>query len=198
MYLVIPDPAHGLVAAPQSPHDHTPHTEQALTTQGFTWNNEIEAYTRQTNHTPAAVDDTAGMLRQLGHYVFSTHHPLPNTGTKRRCTDEDHTSHPASLSPRPQAPLGLDLWDAKACAEANSSAVFHPQEHPDHEGLPCIELAGILVFAYLDADLRTVRISIHLDTTHEKLARTDGSVPIQVEIEDTTVFDNLTPPQPTG
>ncbi|MGW6274689.1 hypothetical protein [Streptomyces sp. NPDC055060] len=198
MYLVIPDPAHGLVAAPQSPHDLTPLTEQALAAQGFTWNNEIEAYTRQTNHDPAAVDITAGVLRNLGHYVFCAHHPLPTTGTDKNCAEQDHTPHPADLPPHPRAPLNLDPWDAEACAEANSSAVFHPQEHPDDDGLPCIELAGILVFAYLDADLRAVRISVHLDTTHEKLARTDGSVPIQVEIEDTTVFDNLTPPQPTG
>ncbi|MGW7073510.1 hypothetical protein ACWGII_39635 [Streptomyces sp. NPDC054855] len=196
MYLVIPDPAHGLVAAPQSPNDLTPHTEQALTAQGFTWNNEIEAYTRQTNHAPAAVDTTAGMLRQLGHYVFSTHNPLPKTSTDKNCTDQDHTPHPANTSPHPQAPLSLGLWDTEACAETNSSAVFHPQAHPADDGLPCIELAGILVFAYLDADLHTVRISIHLDTTHEQLVRADGTVPLQIEIEDTTVFDNLTPPPP--
>lgn len=202
MYLVVPDPAHGLVAAPQSPNDLTPLTEQALAAQGFTWNNEIEAYTRQTNHDPAAVDITAGMLRKLGHYVFSAHNPLPKTGTDKSCTEQDRTPHPATISPRPRAPLSLGPWGAEACAEANSSAVFHPQEHPGDDGLPCIELAGILVFAYLDADLHTVRISVHLDTTHEQLVRTDGTVPIQVEIEDTTVFDNLTPlpapPETTG
>ncbi|WP_371642603.1 hypothetical protein [Streptomyces mirabilis] len=37
MFLVVPDPAHGLVAAPQSPDDLTPDTREALTVQGFTW-----------------------------------------------------------------------------------------------------------------------------------------------------------------
>ncbi|GGW76485.1 hypothetical protein [Streptomyces galilaeus] len=77
MFLVVPDPAHGLVAAPQSSADLTLATEQALAAQGFAWNNEIEAYTRQADHDPAAVDDTAGTLRELGHYVFSAHRPLP-------------------------------------------------------------------------------------------------------------------------
>ena len=76
MFLVVPDPAHGLVAAPQSSDDLTPTTQQFLAAQGFTWNSAIEAYTRQADHSPAAVDDTAGTLRELGHYVFSSHTPL--------------------------------------------------------------------------------------------------------------------------
>ncbi|MCQ8836109.1 hypothetical protein [Streptomyces malaysiensis] len=76
MFLVVPDPAHGLVAAPQSSDDLTTLTVESLAAQGFAWNSEIEAYTRQADHDPAAVDDTAGMLRELGHYVFSSHRPL--------------------------------------------------------------------------------------------------------------------------
>jgi hypothetical protein len=77
VFLVVPDPAHGLVAAPESSDDLTPVTEQSLAAQGFAWNSEIEAYTRQADHDPAAVDGTAGMLRELGHYVFSAYRPLP-------------------------------------------------------------------------------------------------------------------------
>ncbi|MGP4014101.1 hypothetical protein [Streptomyces sp. 4N124] len=77
MFLVVPDPAHGLVAAPQSSDDLTPATEHSLADQGFTWNSEIEAYTRPSGCGPAAVDDTADMLRELGHYVFSAYKPLP-------------------------------------------------------------------------------------------------------------------------
>ncbi|WP_328868633.1 hypothetical protein OHT76_44060 [Streptomyces sp. NBC_00287] len=76
MFLVVPDPAHGLVAAPESSLDRTPATEESLAAQGFTWNCEIEAYTRQTDDSPAAVDETAGMLRDLGHYTFSSYTPL--------------------------------------------------------------------------------------------------------------------------
>ncbi|GHG00613.1 MULTISPECIES: hypothetical protein [Streptomyces] len=71
MYLVTPDPAHGLVVAPRSSDDRTPETEQALTAQGFTWSNEIEAYTRPTGHDPEDAERTADALRELGHYVIS-------------------------------------------------------------------------------------------------------------------------------
>ena len=77
MFLVVPDPAHGLVAAPQSSDDLTPDTEHALAVRGFTWNGEIEAYARRADQGPAAVDDTADTLRDLGHYVFSAYMPLP-------------------------------------------------------------------------------------------------------------------------
>ncbi|GAA3493747.1 hypothetical protein GCM10019016_008460 [Streptomyces prasinosporus] len=61
---------------PRSPEDLTPGTEETLTAQGFTWNSDIEAYTRPTDHSSEAVDRTAGALRELGHYVFSAHTPL--------------------------------------------------------------------------------------------------------------------------
>ncbi|MFD0067416.1 hypothetical protein [Streptomyces sp. NPDC056690] len=77
MFLVAPDPAHGLVAAPRSSDDCTPATEESLTARGFAWNNDIEAYTRQADHDPAAVNDTADMLRSLGHFVYSAYRPLP-------------------------------------------------------------------------------------------------------------------------
>ncbi|SNX88619.1 hypothetical protein SAMN06272735_9094 [Streptomyces sp. TLI_55] len=76
MFLVAPDPAHGLVTAPQSPGDLTPATPQALAAQGFTWNSETDAYIRPADHSPQAVDDTTDRLRGLGHYVFSTHTPV--------------------------------------------------------------------------------------------------------------------------
>ncbi|WP_128380278.1 hypothetical protein [Streptomyces cavernae] len=123
-------------------------------------------------------------------------------GPENNRGDAGYTLYPADISRHVRTPLNLSLSDAEACAAANSSAVFHPMEGPDDEGLPCIEIAGILVFAYLDADRGAVRVSVHLDTTDEQLIRADGTVPLQVEIEDATVFDNLTPPpapaQPTG
>lgn len=123
-------------------------------------------------------------------------------GPEKSRGDAGYTLYPADISRHVRAPLSLSLSDAEACAEANSSALFHPQENPDDEGLPCIEIAGILVFVYLDADRGALRVSVHLDTADEQLVRADGTVPVQVEIEDATVFDNLTlpptPAQPTG
>ncbi|MEV5400799.1 hypothetical protein AB0N26_32430 [Streptomyces cellulosae] len=61
--------------------------------------------------------------------------------------------------------------DEDVCAKVNSAAVFHPMAGPGDEGLPCIEIAGVLVFAYLDADIQAVRVSVHLDTTDELLVQ---------------------------
>ncbi|MFF8932265.1 hypothetical protein ACF1AO_33935 [Streptomyces longwoodensis] len=116
-------------------------------------------------------------------------------GPDKERGDEGYTLYADEVFRLARAPLSLSLSDAEACAAANSAAVFHPQEGPDDEGLPCIELAGILVFVYLDADRGGVRVSVHLDTTDEELVRADGTVPMQVEIETATVFDNLTPAQ---
>jgi hypothetical protein len=112
-------------------------------------------------------------------------------GTDRHRGDEGYTLYTDDISRCLRTPLNLNLTDPEACAEANSTAVFHPIAGPDDEGLPCIELAGILVFAYLDPDLRAVRVSVHLDTADERLARADGTIPLQVEIEDATVFSTL-------
>ncbi|MFE6098299.1 hypothetical protein ACFQ7M_41095 [Streptomyces massasporeus] len=107
---------------------------------------------------------------------------------------EGYTLHDADISRCVLAPRNPSLSDAAECAEANSAAVFHAMRGPDDEGLPCMEIAGILVFAYLDAEREAVRVSVHLDTTDEQLVRADSTVPLLVEIADATVFDNLTPP----
>ncbi|MER8225825.1 hypothetical protein ABTZ58_35845 [Streptomyces sp. NPDC094143] len=77
MFLVVPNPDHGLVAAPESSRDLTPSTTEYLTCQGFAWNDDIEAYTRRTDQSPAAVHRVARVLREMGHYVFCAHRPLP-------------------------------------------------------------------------------------------------------------------------
>ncbi|WP_369253732.1 hypothetical protein [Streptomyces sp. R35] len=86
------------------------------------------------------------------------------------------------------APDGFRFPDEEVCAAVNSAAVFHPMAGPDDEGLPCIEIAGVLVFAYLDADMQAVRVSVHLDTTDEPLIRSDATVPLHVEVGSSTVF----------
>ncbi|MFF0206172.1 hypothetical protein [Streptomyces sp. NPDC005017] len=51
---------------------------------------------------------------------------------------------------------------------------------PDDDALPRIEIAGILVFA-------------HLDTADHRLVRHSHTVPLHVEVEDTTVQSTATP-----
>ncbi|MFF3313840.1 hypothetical protein [Streptomyces sp. NPDC002952] len=46
-------------------------------------------------------------------------------------------------SPVP-APGGFRFPGGEFCAQANSSAVFHPITGPEDEGLPCIETGGVL------------------------------------------------------
>ncbi|MGW2651832.1 hypothetical protein ACWC2T_44985 [Streptomyces sp. NPDC001393] len=83
---------------------------------------------------------------------------------------------------------GVRFPGEEVCAEVNSAAVFHPMAGPDDEGLPCIEIAGVLVFAYLDADVQAVRVSVHLDTADQLLIKPGHMVPLHVEVEESTVF----------
>ncbi len=77
MFLVTPDLTHGLVAAPQSFDDRTPTIEAFLAEQEFAWNDEIEAFTRDSDKgcAPADVDTVAIGLRERGQFVFSTYTP---------------------------------------------------------------------------------------------------------------------------
>jgi hypothetical protein len=78
--------------------------------------------------------------------------------------------------------------DGKRCKQANLDTVFHPQT--DDDELPCIEVGGVLVYAYLDPDSGTVRVSVDLDTAADRLVRPDGTVPLRVEVQDTLVLDD--------
>ncbi|MFC8434905.1 hypothetical protein [Streptomyces sp. NPDC057253] len=167
------------------------------------WSDEASALTSLAQEVRRSWDDVAGTEG------FPFRPPADDQavvdlyyGPDQSRGDEGFMLYPAGISRYAPAGASLSLSDDEDCARANSSAVFHPQANPDDEGLPCIEIAGILVFAYLDADRGAVRVSVHLDTTDEQLVRSDSTVPLLVEIEDATVFDNLTPPpapaQPTG
>ncbi|MFD5445957.1 hypothetical protein [Streptomyces tendae] len=164
------------------------------------WSDEASALASLAQHVRGSWDDVAS----------EDGVPFRPPADDRRAVDlfygsrediEGYTLYDADISRCVLAPRNPSLSDADECAEANSTAVFHAMRGPDDEGLPCMEIAGILVFAYLDADRRAVRVSFHLDTTDEQLVRADSTVPLLVEIGDATVFDNLTPPapaQPTG
>ncbi|MFG2257268.1 hypothetical protein [Streptomyces mirabilis] len=105
--------------------------------------------------------------------------------------DEDYSLYAddiGRLSPTRPAPFGFRFPGEEFCTEANSTAVFHPMTSPDDDGLPCIEVGGVLVFAYLDTDLQAVRVSVDLDTTAEQLVRGDSTIPLHIEIGNATVF----------
>ncbi|PWI04915.1 hypothetical protein DIZ27_42455 [Streptomyces sp. NWU339] len=84
-------------------------------------------------------------------------------------------------------PLNFQFPDAGACERANHGAVFNAGIHG---GLPCLEVDGVLVFAYLDHEVGAVRVSVHLDSAPDHLVRPDGTVPLRVKVEDTIVLDD--------
>ena len=75
--------------------------------------------------------------------------------------------NPAAPDVKPQ-----DTVTAEMIEQANRAAVFHPYVHADDNngatGLPCIEIAGVQVYVYLDRSPVTgrarVRVSPHFDT----------------------------------
>ncbi|MEV8634317.1 hypothetical protein AB0395_21945 [Streptosporangium sp. NPDC051023] len=76
--------------------------------------------------------------------------------------------------------------DKARCDDLNTRAVFHPQICvPDEK--PYIEVAGIQVYAYLDPDDQTVRVSIHLDDANTDLL-SGGNVPLEIDVGGTIVY----------
>lgn len=51
-----------------------------------------------------------------------------------------------------------------------------------------ITVAGVSAFLYVDAATNTVRVSIDLDEAAPWLQRKDRTVPLQVDVQDTTVY----------
>ncbi|WP_143658325.1 hypothetical protein [Embleya scabrispora] len=108
--------------------------------------------------------------------------------------DEGYDLHEEEITGRGRTrivPLDHRFPDAAACERANRDAVFHPRN--DEDGLPCVEIDGVLVFAYLDHEAGVVRVSVHLDSAQDRLLRADGRVPLRVEVEDDVVLDTGAP-----
>ena len=86
------------------------------------------------------------------------------------------------------------VMDQARAMAANRAARFimpmqaGAQQVDDEAGLPCVEVAGALVFVYVkDGELV---ISVDLDTVDANLSRSDPdrTVPIRVHVGDTEVF----------
>ncbi|MEV7465242.1 hypothetical protein AB0O20_01855 [Streptomyces kronopolitis] len=85
-------------------------------------------------------------------------------------------------------PLNFDFPAAAEAEALNRATVFYAA---DDDGLPCMEVVGVLVFAYLDHEDGVVRVSVHTDNADaEHVVRPDGSVPLRVVVEDTVVLDD--------
>ncbi|MFI2906689.1 hypothetical protein ACG2OD_00245 [Streptomyces sp. PDY-4] len=85
-------------------------------------------------------------------------------------------------------PLNFLFPDDVTAEALNRRAVFYAA---DDDGPSCSEVAGVLVFGYLDAKDGVVRVSVHTDSADpEHVVRPDGTVPLRVVVDDTVVFDD--------
>ncbi|MGW5657204.1 hypothetical protein [Streptomyces humi] len=112
-------------------------------------------------------------------------------GPREHRGDEDYSLYGEDIGRlvrTPSTPARFLFPGEGVCAEANSAAVFHAPAGPGGEGLPCMEVAGVLVFAYLDASMQAVRVSVHLDTADELVLQPGDWVPLHVDVEGSTVF----------
>lgn len=73
--------------------------------------------------------------------------------------------------------------------DLNLSAQFLPMEPDDESTLPCVETGGAQVYTYWTKE-DGLCVSVHLDTGEipEQLHNHDGTVPVQVTVNDETVF----------
>ncbi|MEU5242233.1 hypothetical protein ACH4UR_37205 [Streptomyces lydicus] len=71
---------------------------------------------------------------------------------------------------------------------------FWPVEHDgfDEDTLPALEMAGALVFVYLDPDSSELNVSVHLETVDRRLLGRkklgEAVVPLHVTVQGNTVF----------
>ncbi|GAA1978205.1 hypothetical protein [Kitasatospora viridis] len=70
---------------------------------------------------------------------------------------------------------------------ANAAATFLPADPAEPGTLPCIEIGGAQVYAYLDDD-GTLCVSVNLETAAPGLVRADDTVPLRITVGDREVF----------
>ncbi|MCX4792014.1 hypothetical protein OG369_39900 [Streptomyces sp. NBC_01221] len=95
------------------------------------------------------------------------------------------------------APLSFAFPDEVEARILNHGAVFHAA---DDDGPQCIEVTGVLIFGYIDADDGVVCVSVHLDGADpDHVVRPDGTVPLRVVVEGSVILDdsNERAPHPT-
>lgn len=75
----------------------------------------------------------------------------------------------------------------------NKRAIFRPQTRDDTT--PCVELAGIQIYTYLHRG--QLRISIHYDTAEAFLLDENNTIPTEISVGGTIVYDSHHPQQET-
>ncbi|WP_329046887.1 MULTISPECIES: hypothetical protein [unclassified Streptomyces] len=68
------------------------------------------------------------------------------------------------------------------------SARFWNVKRGEHDSLPALQVAGVLVFVYIDRERGTLCVSVGMDTAHRALLRADDCVPLEITVQGRTVF----------
>ncbi|MFB7436522.1 hypothetical protein ACFCZ5_34860 [Streptomyces microflavus] len=53
---------------------------------------------------------------------------------------------------------------------------------------PALQVAGVLIMAAVDPDGSTLRVTVDPETAHRALLRPDGTVPLEIRLQDRTVY----------
>lgn len=80
------------------------------------------------------------------------------------------------------------LADAEYCARQTRRAAFLAPSS-DLEELPCIEVAGVQAYLYLDAESGQVRVSVHLDDAAAEIRNPDATVPVRITVNGHAVYN---------
>ncbi|WP_157120927.1 hypothetical protein [Nocardia miyunensis] len=71
---------------------------------------------------------------------------------------------------------------------AHTAALLHPYRGANSDSLPAIEVAGSLVFVYLDRDHKALRVSVDLDSVAPWLLNDAERVPMLITVNGDEVF----------
>jgi hypothetical protein len=78
-------------------------------------------------------------------------------------------------------------WRRRVHAE-HTAAVLHPYRGSGSDSLPAVEVAGVLVFVYLDERRKALRVSVDLDTVAPWLLNDVERVPMLITVNGDEVF----------
>jgi len=79
---------------------------------------------------------------------------------------------------------------ARLRSRFHRTARFWPARRDEPGTLPALQVAGAMVFVYLDENTSELRVSVDLDTVHRALLRPGGdhTVPLRITVQGETVF----------
>jgi len=84
--------------------------------------------------------------------------------------------------------IEIEHDQAEPQSPPTAAVTFHPGA--GSEAPPCLEISGVLVFTYIDPDSGVLVVSLDLDAATPDILSSAGTVPVQITVQGTTVFDS--------